>query len=83
MKYRVLKPMGFMRGEEGVTCWPGSIVEIDGNQARSMVAAGELESLGVEGTTGTNLDGLIVESGSEAAIRVIKIPKIEKPKDSE
>jgi hypothetical protein len=42
--YRVLAPVGFVRNGEGVThSRPGAVVEVDDDQAKSLVAAGKLE----------------------------------------
>lgn len=65
--YRVLAPMGFMRGDAGVTCWPGAVVEVDADQAKALVAEGKLEPVkGFAAKAATVVDKPVKDAKAEA-----------------
>jgi hypothetical protein len=63
--YRVLAAMGFMLKGQPATAWPGSVIELDDNQAKPLVEGGVLIEC-VPGDTGTVMDGVVTEVEPDA-----------------
>lgn len=64
--YQVLAAMGFMYEGKAATAWPGSVVMLDDEQAKPFLEGGVVVRVGVDGDTGTQLDGEVVVQPTEA-----------------